>query len=58
MDSTHTHVAHQFNDSAQQNEAAKLGMWAFLATEILFFGGMFTAYAVYRWQHPDCRERQ
>ena len=53
MDSTHTHVAHQFNDSAQQNEAAKLGMWAFLATEILFFGGMFTAYAVYRWQHPD-----
>ena len=53
MDSTHTHVAHQFNDAAQQNEASKLGMWAFLATEILFFGGMFTAYAVYRWQHPD-----
>jgi cytochrome c oxidase subunit 3 len=32
----------------QQHEAATLGMWMFLATEILFFGGVFTAYAIYR----------
>src|SRR5918992_2824349 len=41
-------VAHQFDDSIQQQEAASLGMWAFLATEVLFFGGMFLAYTVYR----------
>src|SRR5690242_20244596 len=45
--------AHQFNDAAQQREAATLGMWVFLATEVLFFGGMFLAYTVYRVQHPD-----
>ena len=45
------HVAHQFDDRIQQHEAATLGMWAFLATEVLFFGGLLTAYAVYRWQH-------
>jgi cytochrome c oxidase subunit 3 len=42
------HVAHHFDDEVQQHEAATLGMWAFLATEVLFFGGLFTAYAVYR----------
>src|SRR5215212_6299757 len=42
------HVAHHFDDAVQQHEAATLGMWAFLATEVLFFGGLFTAYAVYR----------
>lgn len=41
-------VAHQFNDATQQREAATLGMWVFLATEVLFFGGMFLAYTVYR----------
>ena len=41
-------VAHQFDDAAQQHEAAMLGMWSFLATEVLFFGGLFTAYVVYR----------
>jgi len=45
-------VAHQFADAEQQKEAATLGMWAFLATEILFFGGLFTAYTVYRWSFP------
>ena len=44
--------AHQFEDAAQQREAATLGMWAFLVTEILFFGGLFTAYTLYRWSFP------
>lgn len=43
--------AHQFETVAQQREAGKLGMWVFLVTEILFFGGMFTAYTVYRSLH-------
>ena len=41
-------VAHQFDDLAQQKEAGILGMWAFLATEVMFFGGALLAYAVYR----------
>ncbi len=43
--------AHQFETVAQQREAGKLGMWVFLVTEILFFGGMFTSYTVYRSLH-------
>jgi cytochrome c oxidase subunit 3 len=46
-------VPHHFTDADQQREAATLGMWAFLVTEILFFGGLFTAYAVYRWTYPE-----
>jgi len=41
-------VAHQFDDAIQQHDAATLGMWGFLATEVLFFGALFTAYAIYR----------
>jgi cytochrome c oxidase subunit 3 len=41
-------VAEQFEDLPQQTEAAQLGMWTFLATEVLFFGGLFLAYAIYR----------
>jgi cytochrome c oxidase subunit 3 len=41
-------VAPQFDDAAQQHEAAMLGMWSFLAPEVLFFGGLFTAYVIYR----------
>ena len=38
----------------QQREASSLGMWLFLATEIMFFGGMFCAYLIYRlWYFPD-----
>ena len=37
-----------FDSFEQQQEASYLGMWAFLVTEILFFGGVFTAYLVYR----------
>jgi len=46
-------VAHQFDDADQQHEAVTLGMWSFLVTEVLFFGGLFTAYVVYRRLHPD-----
>jgi len=44
----HTALAHQFDDLAQQHEASSLGMWAFLLTEIMFFGGLFAGYTVYR----------
>jgi cytochrome c oxidase subunit III len=46
-------VAHQFDDAQQQKDAATLGMWLFLATEIMFFGGLFTGYTVYRGMHPE-----
>lgn len=46
-------LAHHFEDMDQQNESAVLGMWLFLAQEILFFGGLFAAYFVYRVQYPD-----
>lgn len=45
-------LAHQFEDLGQQKEAATLGMWLFLATEVLFFGGLFLTYCVYRSQYP------
>lgn len=48
-----TGFAHQFEDLDQQHDAGRLGMWIFLATEILFFGGMFTSYVVYRSLHPQ-----
>jgi cytochrome c oxidase subunit III len=46
-------LAHHFDSLGQQHEAATLGMWMFLATEILFFGGVLTAYAVYRNAHGE-----
>jgi cytochrome c oxidase subunit 3 len=44
-------VAEQFDDIGQQRSAAQLGMWIFLATEVLFFGGLFLAYTVYRFTY-------
>lgn len=41
-------VAEQFDDREQQYEASNLGMWIFLATEIMFFGGLFTGYTIFR----------
>jgi cytochrome c oxidase subunit 3 len=41
-------VAHQFDDFPQQHEASTLGMWTFLITELMFFGGMFLGYIIYR----------
>lgn len=46
-------LAHHFENKEQQFESANLAMWVFLATEILFFGGLFCAYSVYRSNHPE-----
>jgi cytochrome c oxidase subunit 3 len=46
------YVAHHFPNLQQQEHAARLGMWLFLATELLLFGGLFTAYSVYRFLYP------
>jgi cytochrome c oxidase subunit 3 len=56
--STHEHdyhppgLQHQFEDMKQQEESVSIGMWAFLVQEIMFFGGLFTAYLVYRSRYP------
>jgi cytochrome c oxidase subunit 3 len=42
----------QFDDLEQQHDASSLGMWIFLATEVMFFGGLITAYVVYRAISP------
>jgi len=46
-------LAHHFESPQQQFDSAKLGMWLFLATEVLFFGGLFVAYAVLRNRFPE-----
>ncbi len=51
--SHHPALAHQFDDLVQQRLAVSLGMWVFLVTEILFFGGLFLAYLVYRLWYPE-----
>jgi cytochrome c oxidase subunit 3 len=48
-----THLRHHFATPEQQMDASTLGMWTFLITEVLFFGGMFAAYAVYRTLYPE-----
>ena len=48
----HPALQHHFENMEQQREAGTLGMWIFLVTEIMFFGGMFLAYALYRWKFP------
>ena len=45
-------LQHHFDSMEQQRDASSLGMWVFLVTEILFFGGLFLAYTVYRAQYP------
>src|SRR3954464_14739131 len=52
-DGHNPHLAHHFDTPEQQIPSGKLGMWVFLATEILMFGGLFCAYSVYRHNHPD-----
>ena len=46
-------LAHHFEDLEQQRGAARLGMWLFLATEVMFFGGVFGAYTAYRIWYPE-----
>lgn len=48
----HPALQHHFTDLRQQKEAVTLGMWVFIAQEVLFFGGLFAAYAVYRSMYP------
>jgi cytochrome c oxidase subunit 3 len=45
-------LQHQFSDMRQQEESVSIGMWMFLVQEIMFFGGLFTAYLVYRSRFP------
>jgi cytochrome c oxidase subunit 3 len=47
------HLAHHFDSMQQQFDAGKLGIWAFIAQEILFFSGLFCCYTVWRFNHPD-----
>jgi cytochrome c oxidase subunit 3 len=57
-DATHAHEAHppalqhHFDSLEQQFDASVLGMWVFLVTEVLFFGGLFMAYIIYRTWYP------
>ncbi|QDU84066.1 Cytochrome c oxidase subunit 3 [Planctomycetes bacterium Pla163] len=46
-------LAHHFESHEQQFDAGKLGIWVFLVTEILFFSGLFCAYAIWRGLHPE-----
>lgn len=62
-DSDHEHghdhpafLAHHFETPEQQFDSGKLGMWLFLVTEVLFFSGMFCAYAIYRMMRPEVFE--
>jgi cytochrome c oxidase subunit III len=45
-------LQHQFDDMKQQEESVSIGMWMFLVQEIMFFGGLFTAYLVFRSRYP------
>ncbi len=45
-------LRHHFDDMEQQFEASTLGMWVFLVTEIMFFGGLIAGYVVYRTRYP------
>jgi cytochrome c oxidase subunit 3 len=46
-------VAHHFAGAGHEFDSAKLGMWIFLVTEVLFFGALFVAYAFLRWSYPS-----
>lgn len=50
------HLQHHFVSSEQQLDAAKMGMWLFLVTEVLLFSGMFVTYTVFRVWYPEVFE--
>ena len=53
-DSTYEHhPAHHFRDAEHEVEASKFGLWLFLCTEILMFGGLFVGYAIYHSMYPE-----
>src|SRR5438067_12995397 len=47
------YLSFQFEDLDQQRSSATLGMWIFLATEVLFFGALFTGYFIFRGIYPQ-----
>jgi len=49
----HPALVHHFDDMEQQKEASTFGMWVFLLTEIMMFGGLFAAYLLYRLKYYD-----
>jgi cytochrome c oxidase subunit 3 len=49
----HPALAHQFDTLEQQHEARTLGMWMFLASELMFFGGVFLGYLYARYYYPE-----
>ena len=51
-----SYLAHHFDTPEQQFDSGKLGMWLFLVTEVLFFSGMFCAYAIFRAWRPEVFE--
>jgi cytochrome c oxidase subunit 3 len=53
MAETRLEAAHQFDDLDQQHDANVLGMWVFLASEVLFFGGCFAGFTIYRSIYPE-----
>jgi cytochrome c oxidase subunit 3 len=50
---TSSAVLHHFESAEQQKDASTIGMWVFLVTEVMFFGGMFLAYFIYRQWYPN-----
>src|SRR5438874_13106108 len=48
----HPALQHHFQDLEQQHEASTLGMWLFLVTEVMFFGGLLLTYSIYRIWYP------
>ena len=53
MSAKETYLWHHFDDLEQQHEATSLGMWTFLATEVLIFGGLLTGYTIYRARYQS-----
>ena len=51
--SAQTALAHHFDNMEQQREAGSIGMWVFLVQEIMFFGGLFLAYSIFRAKFPE-----
>src|SRR3954447_22243985 len=47
------HHAHHFASADDEFEAAKQGMWVFMVTEVLMFGGLFVAYGIFRGMYPE-----
>ncbi|MGB8510599.1 MAG: cytochrome c oxidase subunit 3 family protein [Pyrinomonadaceae bacterium] len=50
--SAHRALQHHFDNLEQQREATTLGMWVFIAQEVMFFGGLFLVYLIYRTREP------